>query len=136
MNLPGVFPLEATMNEKLIIVLRKIARIWSGVIIALGVLVFLAELFESQNIELEPYPWWENLMPAALFLAVVGLAVAWKWEEIGGSMTIGFALVNLLLYIATGRDRVWAVVVIMLPVVLPAFLFLTCYWGSTRPTET
>ena len=118
------------MNSRRITILRKITRLWSGVIIALGILVFIGEIIESQTIELDPYPWWENLMPAAMFLAVVGLAVAWKWEGIGGAMAVGFALTNLLVYQATGRDRVWAVILIMLPVLIPGLLFLICWRGS------
>jgi hypothetical protein len=119
------------MNPKWISILRKITRIWSGVIIALGVLIFIGEIFESQTIELDPYPWWENLMPAALFLAVVGLAAAWKWEGVGGAMAVGFALANLLVYQATGRDRLWAVILIVLPVLIPGILFLIC-WRESR----
>jgi hypothetical protein len=120
------------MSQKWISILRKIARVWSGVIIVLGFLTFLAEVIESQQAELDPYPWWENLMPAALLLALVGLAVAWRWEEFGGAMAVGFALVNLLLYIATGRDRVGAVALIILPLVIPGLLFLICHWGESK----
>jgi hypothetical protein len=122
----GVF----AMNPKWITILRKITRIWSGVIIALGILIFIGEIIESQTMELDPYPWWENLMPAAMFLAVVGLAAGWKWEGIGGAMAVGFALVNVLIYLATGRERVGAVILIMLPVVIPGLLFLVCWRGS------
>ena len=118
------------MNPKWIAILRKIARIWSGVIIVLGILIFIAEIFEAQTVELDPYPWWENLMPAALFLAVVGLAAAWKWEGIGGAMAVGFALFNLLIYMASGREEVGAVILIILPVVIPGLMFLACWRGS------
>ena len=119
------------MNENWIRILRRTARIWSGVFIAFGVLMFIGEIIESQSMDLEPYPWFENLIPVTLGLAVVGLAVAWKYEGIGGGMAIGFAVVNLLLYIATGRTRVGAVILILLPVVLPGLLFLIC-WRNSR----
>ena len=119
------------MNESWIRILRRTARIWSGVIITFGILMFIGEIIESQSMDLEPYPWFENLIPVALGLAVVGLAVAWKYEGIGGGMAIGFAVVNLLLYIATGRTRVGAVVLILLPVVVPGLMFLIC-WRSSR----
>jgi hypothetical protein len=121
-----------TMNGRRITILRKIARIWSVVIIGLGVLLFLAEIFEAQTAELEPYPWFENLIPVTLFLSVVGLAVAWKWEGIGGGMAVGFAVVNILVYLATGRSRVAAVALVLAPVVLPGLLFLTCWRASKQ----
>jgi hypothetical protein len=122
-----------TMNGRRITILRKIARVWSVVIIGLGVLLFLAEIFEAQTAELEPYPWFENLIPVTLFLSVVGLAVAWKWEGIGGGMAVGFAVVNILIYLATGRSRVAAVALVLAPVVLPGLLFLTC-WRASKKT--
>jgi hypothetical protein len=120
------------MNGRRIAILRKIARIWSLVIIGLGILLFIAETIESQTTELAPYPWFENLIPVTLFLSVVGLAVAWKWEGIGGGMAVGFAVVNLLIYLATGRSKVAAVALILAPVVLPGLLFLTCWRHSKK----
>ena len=119
------------MNEKWTRILRKIARIWGGVIITLGVLMFISEIVESQTVELDPYPWFENLIPVTLGLAVVGLALAWKYEGIGGAAAVGFSVVNLLLYIATGRTRVAAVAIILTPVVIPGLLFLIC-WRRSR----
>jgi hypothetical protein len=122
------------MNKKWIKILRKIARIWSGVIIGLGVIMFIAEIVEAQTTELDPYPWFENLIPVTLFLSVVGLAVAWKWEGIGGAMAVGLALANLLLYIATGRTQVGFVALILLPIALPGAMFLVCWRGSRNTT--
>jgi hypothetical protein len=81
--------------------------------------------------ELDPYPWFENLIPVTLGLAVVGLVLAWKYEGIGGGMAVGLSVVNLLLYIATGRTKIGAVVLILTPVVIPGILFLIC-WRQTR----
>jgi hypothetical protein len=94
--------------------------------------MLVSEIIESQSAELEPYPWFENLIPLTLGLAVVGLAVAWKYEGIGGGMAVGFVVVNLLLYLATGRTRVGAVAIILTPVVLPGFLFLAHWWLNRR----
>ncbi len=120
------------MNNKWVPALRKITRIWSVVIIILGVLIFIAEIFEARSMELDPYPWWENLMPAAMIFAILCLGLAWRWEAIGGSLAIGFCLVNLLLYIATGRDQFFAVLLITLPVLIPGLLFLLCSWRTTK----
>ena len=120
------------MNDRWISILRKIARIWSVVMIVLGALIFIAEIFEAQSAELEPYPWWENLMPASMFLAILCLGLAWRWEVIGGALAIVFCLVNMLLYIATGRGQVFAVLLITLPVFIPGLFFLICAWRTKR----
>jgi hypothetical protein len=123
------------MNERWIIILRKTARIWSVVIIGLGILMFVGEIIEPQSVELDSYPWFENLIPVTLGLSIVGLAVALKREGIGGGMAVGFALVNLLFYIATGRDRVGVVTLILTPIALPGFQFLILWWYSRDKTE-
>jgi hypothetical protein len=123
------------MNGKWVKILRKIARIWSVVVIGLGILLFIAEISQTQTAELAPYPWFENLIPVTLFLSVAGLAVAWKWEGIGGGMAVGFAVLDLLVYLATGRSRVAAVALILTPVVLPGLLFLLC-WRASKKTIT
>ncbi|MCJ7701897.1 MAG: hypothetical protein MUO62_09960 [Anaerolineales bacterium] len=120
------------MEPKWINPLRKTARIWSVVIIGLGVLVFIAEIFEASTAELDPYPWFENLIPLTLFLSVLGLALAWRYEGIGAAVTLGAALANLLLYIATGRTQVGVVALVLAPIVLPGLLFLVCWWASGR----
>jgi hypothetical protein len=120
------------MKSKWIPTLRKIARIWSVAVFILGVLIFIAEISNLRSAPLRDYPWWENLMPISLLLAIAGLAVAWRREALGGGMAIGFCLLNLLLYLATGREQVGAVLLIMLPVVLPGVVFLVCAWWGRK----
>ena len=105
------------------------------IIIGFGVIMFVAEIIEAQTAVLEPYPWFENLIPVSLGLSVIGLAIAWKNEGVGGAIAVGFVVVNLLLFVATGRDRVGMVALILTPVVLPGLMFLTCWWG-TRELKT
>jgi len=115
-------------------ILRRIARIWSIVIIALGLVIFVGEVSGSLQSEpgLEtPYPWWENLIPLAAFIAILGLAVAFRWEAAGAILTIVMLAFSLLLYIATGRTRVLQVAFILTPILIPAILYLVC-WGRER----
>lgn len=44
------------------------------------------------------YPWIENLLPIVMGLSVLGLALAFRWEYLGGVLSIGFFLLQLLLY--------------------------------------
>ncbi len=113
--------------------IRRIARIWSAVIIALATLVFIAEIIEATTTELEPYPFIENLIPFTLVLSVVGLVVAFRREGLGGAINILSVLVNLATYWGIGgRGRGLAVVfVILTPIAIPGILFLVC-WLRTR----
>jgi len=116
-------------------VLRRIARIWSIAIIAIGILIFAGLLIESlltNPATTLDYPWWENLMPLMMFLAIVGLAIAWRWEGLGALITLAGLLANLILYILTGRSEVLIVVAIMIPVLIPAVLFLICWFRARR----
>ena len=105
-------------------------------ILGLGLLVLVSEVIEARTMELDPYPWFENLIPATLTLSIVGLAVAWRREDVGGGMAVGFAAVNLLLYIATGRTQIVAVVLILSPIVIPGLLFLFCWRGEKQLPTT
>lgn len=101
----------------------------------LGILVFIAEVIESASVEVDSYPWFENLIPAAMVIGILGLAVAWKSEGIGGAMAVVFAATSLLIYIATGRTKVGVVALIVSPIALPGLLFLICWW-ETRQIAT
>lgn len=63
--------------------MRKIARVWSLVIFAIGSTIFIAEFLAAL---LNPgvtgdYPWNENLIPYILILWVIGLALVWRWDH-------------------------------------------------------
>jgi len=53
-------------------IICRIARIWSALIIGMGSIIFVAEIIEAIASEHEPYPFYENLIPATLFMSVVG----------------------------------------------------------------
>ena len=52
-----------TKEDRITHLIRRVARIWSIIIIGLGILIFIMEIIESCTIELEPYPFYENLIP-------------------------------------------------------------------------
>jgi hypothetical protein len=122
-------------REKLFYIIRRVARIWSAVIIGLGILMFIGEIIESFTTELDPYPIYENLIPLTLFTGVLGLALAWRWEGLGSGITIVSLIVNLGVYLITGRDAVGVVILILLPIFIPGLLFLVCGLGEKRMRE-
>lgn len=116
--------------------IRKIARIWSIVIFVLALVILIAEIIEAYlNPELiGTYPWYENLIPLSMFLAVVGLAIAWRWEGFGSVFSIVGTIANYVMYIAFGgRGRgLFVVPLILLPVLNPWILFLIAWLRSDR----
>jgi hypothetical protein len=117
-------------DERVINLVRRIARLWSAMIVALGVIIFVAEIIEASTTELNPYPWYENLIPFTLFTAIAGLALAWRWEGLGGAMAVISVAVNLGTYILTEREAVGIVLLILTPVLIPGILMLYCWYRS------
>jgi hypothetical protein len=114
---------------------RRIARTWSVVIIILGTFVIILEFLEAwMNPGLiGTYPWYENLIPITLFLAVIGLALAWRWEVFGSVLCIICIVANYVMYIAFGGSGrgIYVVPLILLPVLIPGILFLIS-WLRTQ----
>jgi hypothetical protein len=98
--------------------------------------MFIAEIIAAFTTESEPYPFYENLIPFTLFTAIVGLAVAWRWEGVGGAIVIVSVLVNLGVYLFTGRTAVGAVMLILTPILIPGILFLVVWFQSRQGLET
>ena len=120
--------------------IRRIARIWSIVIIALVLLIFIAEIIgtfvpdQSMN---ESYPWYENLIPLSMFLSVVGLAIAWRWEGFGSVLCIFFVIATYIMYVAFVRsDRgLYIVPLILSPILIPGILFLVSWLRIDRGSK-
>ncbi|MEA2065523.1 MAG: hypothetical protein U9O65_00225 [Thermotogota bacterium] len=84
--------------------LLLIARIWSGIVIAICLFIFsgsIVDLFRTGTTDpnvVENYPFIENLPPIFSFLSAIGLALAWKWKLIGGLIAICLCTVNFVIY--------------------------------------
>lgn len=73
----------------------------------------------------------ENLIPLTLFLSVLGLAMAWRWELAGGLINIGFFLGTLAVYWLINHEFLESFVIVLLsPLIIPGLLFLACWWRS------
>ena len=127
---------ETSNYDKTTNTIRKIARFWSLVIFALALIILIAEIIEAW---LNPgligtYPWYENLIPLSLFLGVIGLLLAWRWEGYGSILSIACVITNYVLYIAFGGQGrgLYVVPVILLPVLIPGILFLISWLRSDR----
>jgi hypothetical protein len=113
-------------------IIRRIARIWSAIVIGFGILIFIGEVIEAATTELAPYPFYENIIPFTLLTAVVGLALAWRWEGLGAIVNIVSVIINFVTYLFTGREAWVVVLLILTPVLIPGILFLVCWFYSRR----
>lgn len=106
-------------------ILHRVARIWSLVIIAIGLFILEGEAYAYLATEPSSkvsYPWSENLIPLTLITSVLGMIIAWRWECAGAAITIVSLLVNLLIFylVIGGRgERPSIVFVILTPDTLP-----------------
>lgn len=110
--------------------MRWIARMWSVVILGITVVMIIGHLVVPEPSELD-YPPIENLLPVIMCLSVLGLGIAWRWEGLGGAISVGFFLVHLAVYWAV-RQRFFPLraLAISSPVPTTGILFLVCWWRS------
>ena len=117
--------------------LRLIARIWSAVIIGITLLIFIGYIgnyFTTGQMDpnaVEDYPPIENIPPLLNLFSAFSLAMAWKWEKIGGIITIILQLILLPIYIihwplSENIRYLIAPYGIFLFMVIPGILFLVC----------
>lgn len=119
--------------------IRKIARIWSLLIIFLALLAAAGYILNwirtgtADPYAVENYPPIENLPPILEFLAVTGLAVAWRREGVGGLITAvsSIAVLPILLihWPLTTRNYVHYIIApygLWLLIMIPGILFLLC----------
>lgn len=110
--------------------IRKLARVFSAVIILLTILIAVGHIFGDEPVA-EDYPPIENLLPIILGLSVVGLGVAWRWEAPGSFLTIFFFLAHLGLFQAVrGEFFPLGMLLVFMPIPITAFLFLWCWLRS------
>ncbi len=109
--------------------LRLIARIMSVGILGFALIMLISHLFYPEP-TVEDYPWIENLMPVIILLSVLGLALAFRWELLGGAISLGFFLLHLLVFWwIRGTFFPLGMLVIFLPIPIAALLFI--YLGRT-----
>ncbi|MGC9357945.1 MAG: DUF7670 domain-containing protein [Anaerolineae bacterium] len=124
--------------------MRWIARIWSVPIIVFAILMLLGYAWNLVTIgradphAVEDYPPIENLPPLFAFLSILGLAIAWRWEGIGGAIAVLFSLAALpvlLIHWPIAHDFPRYLVApygTWLLILIPGILFLLCWWRSKR----
>jgi hypothetical protein len=121
--------------------IRWIARIWSLPIVICALLMLVGYAWNWMTIgvadpyAVEDYPSIEALPPIFMFLSILGLGIAWRWERLGGTISIVFQLAVLsllLIFSPLTRDfpRLALPYLLSMIVIIPGVLFLVCWWRS------
>ncbi len=117
--------------------IRLVARIWSAPIILYSLLMLTGYAWNWLTIgkadpyAVEGYPFIEAVPPILLFLGILGLAIAWRREKLGGVINLVFLLgviVVLLISKPITDDFFRSAVpyLITIVVAIPGILFLVC----------
>jgi hypothetical protein len=106
---------------------RWVARIWSLGPILLTLVVILGR---DENV-VEPVPWTDWLALILIFIAVLGLAIAWRWERLGGWISVGFLVVFMVVFLITVERSFPTWLIFLVGIGVPAGLFLISDYAST-----
>ena len=126
--------------------IRRIARIWSAPIILYSLMMLSGYAWNWLTIgkadpyAVEGYPFIEAVPPILMFLGVIGLAIAWRWERLGGAINLVFLLAVIVVLLITKPitdDFFRSAVPYLMSIVIaiPGILFLV-YWRRSRETPT
>jgi hypothetical protein len=114
--------------------MRWVARILA--LVAVGLFVFFAVELGAKV--LPTLSWGPQGIPllVAVGVALAGVLVAWRWELVGGVMTVaGVAAIMALVCLGSGTDMLFCAFLFTLPLLLAGGLFLACCW-RTRVRST
>ena len=123
--------------------IRRIARIWSFPIIVYSLMMLagyawnLVTIGKADPYAVEGYPLIEALPPILMFLSVLGLGIAWRWERLGGAISLGFLLATLVSLLSQGPitqdfSRAAIPFLMSLVIAIPGILFFVYGWRSSR----
>jgi len=110
--------MTTTFERKLIPFIRWIARVVGSLIFAFVILFILGYTFTGHAPDFAGMNPKEQIMFTGLFLEMIGILLAWKWEGIGaGLIIVGYAVFQ----ITEGK--------LFTPPIFPIFLILGVMFG-------
>ena len=123
--------------------IRWIARIWSSPVIVYSLLMLTGYAWNwfttgtADPYAVEGYPLIEALPPILLFISVLGLIIAWRWEKWGGGINLVFVLATLVVLLIQSpiTDNFYSSAIpylLSIVVAIPGILFLVCWWRSRK----
>ena len=103
-------------------IVRWIARIWS----LFPILFALAEIISPGHGIQEDVvvPWTDWLALSILGVSVLGLAIAWRWENIGGWLSLGALVIAMVVFLLTVEHFYPTILIFTFGIGTPAVLYL------------
>ena len=130
-----------TTSDRITKRIRLIARIVSAPIIVYALLMMIGYTVSwittgtADPYAVEDYPFTENIPPILMFLAIVGLGIAWRSEKVGGTINLLFCALTLIVFPFT-RDtldfRSIMPMILVLIIAIPGVLFVVCWRRSEK----
>ncbi len=107
---------------------RWVARILGTLLVVIFLFFFIPDIIKKGGLQVSDAGHWVMLI--FFLLGQVGLLIAWRWEGIGGMLAaIGIVLSFLINFLWVHEGQNQGFVLIWL---LPAFLFLYCWWQTGK----
>ena len=122
-------------NPRLVTVLRWTARVWSLVLLATAVLMFIF----PDPAETEPIATGDAIVLGMWGLSVIGLLLGWRWERLGAVVVIAGVVGNAVGFRIVKGDwypNLNYVIIPLILFVLPAVAFLACRAASPLKRKT
>lgn len=120
-------------DSKSVCILRWIARILASVMAALILLICVGETLGEGLQSPFHMTFWEIFMMFAAFALWLGLLLGWKWELLGGLLTLCAVMVFYALnFLITGLFPGGPFFLIF---AFPSLLFIYCGWQNRKSTN-
>ncbi|MDU8886585.1 hypothetical protein RXV94_10475 [Yeosuana sp. MJ-SS3] len=134
-------------SRKISTLILWIARIWGGLILAFILFMVIAHIIESITGEAPKGEGfrnvWEIIAFGCFFVIVLGLAIAYKWEGLGGLIAcLGLVIMFTALQISAPDvkmsllDFVKQASIFIFFIFPPGFLYLLYWYTSKRKSKT
>jgi len=122
---------HASTEVRAAAIMRWVARIWSLLIFAFALLkIFTPDPYATGD----PIPADDQFLLALWGVAILGLLIAWRWEMVGGMITIATMFIRELAWVLLKGPWLVNFLIIWAVLVPPALLFIAA-WRMERKAQ-